>query len=57
MSFFKIFAIFGLASEWMVRATADGVIDQAEIIELVTRMLQIAGVKAEIKTDPIIPEE
>ena len=56
MSFFKIFAIFGLVSEWMVRATADGVIDRDEIIELVTRVLQIAGVKAEIKVDPIIPE-
>jgi hypothetical protein len=49
MTWFKAFAIFGAVSEWLAKATQDGVIDQDEIMELVTKMLDIAGVKAEFK--------
>jgi len=44
----KIFAIFGLVSEWFGRAIEDGKIDQDEILELVTKILALAEVKAEI---------
>lgn len=51
MSFFKVFRIMGLLTTWMEHALLDGVIDRDEMVELVTTVLDIAGVKAEIKVD------
>ena len=56
MSWIKMFAIFGLVSNWLIEASKDGVIDQTEIVSLVTQILNIAGVDAEIKVTPIIAE-
>jgi hypothetical protein len=51
MSIFKIFRILGLTTAWAEKATADGKIDKQEIFELVSLILDIAGVKAEIQID------
>ena len=51
MSIFKVFRILGLLTTWMETALADGVIDRDEMVELVTTIMDIAGIKAEIKVD------
>jgi hypothetical protein len=51
MNFWKAFQIMGMLSEWLERAIMDGIIDQKEIIELITRVLAVLNVKAEIKVD------
>jgi hypothetical protein len=49
MSWLKMFAIFGVVSDWLIKAAADGKVTTNEIISLVTQLLQIAGVKAAIE--------
>ena len=51
MNWIKMFAIFGVVSEWFARAIQDGIIDEQEMLELVTKILSIANVKAQIKID------
>jgi hypothetical protein len=51
MTFFKIFRIMGVLSSWMEKSLMDGVLDRDEIIELITTIMDILGVKAEIKID------
>jgi hypothetical protein len=48
-NFFKIMMAVGTFTSWAEKATADGKIDVNEVTELVTMVLQILGVKAEIK--------
>ena len=51
MSFFKSFRILGAVTAWTEKAIADVKIDKQEIFELVSLILDIAGVKAEIQID------
>lgn len=48
-NFFKIMMAAGVFTEWAQKASADGKIDAAEVMELVTTMLQVLGIKAQVK--------
>ena len=52
-NFFKIMMAATTIMNWMQKASADGVIDENEVIEVVEMLLKILGVKAEIKVKPI----
>lgn len=51
MNFFKIMRIAGILSEWMETALTDGVIDKQEIIALISNIMDIMGVKVQIKVE------
>lgn len=51
MNFFKMMRIAGMLSEWMEKALADGVIDKNEIIQLISSIMDIVGVKVQIKVE------
>ena len=48
-NFFKIMMAVGTFTSWAEKAAADGKIDADEVMELVTEVLKILDVKAEIK--------
>lgn len=50
-NWFKIMMAVSTFTIWAEKAGADGKIDAQEAIELVSAVLQILGVKAEIKID------
>jgi len=52
-NFFKIMMAATTLMEWAQRASADGVIDQKEVVEVVSTLLKILDVKAEIKVNPL----
>lgn len=52
-NFFKIMMAVTTIMAWAQKASADGVIDKQEVIELVTMILGVLGVDAIIKVDPI----
>lgn len=55
-NFFKIMMAATAFMTWAQQASADGKIDSKEAVELVTMILSILGIKAEIAVDPIVPE-
>jgi hypothetical protein len=53
-NFFKIMMAATTLMSWAQRASADGVINEEEVVEVVTMLLKILDVKAEIKVKPIV---
>ena len=53
-NFFRIMMAASSFIAWVQRASADGVIDEKEVVEVVTMILNALNVKAEIRLKPIV---